>query len=102
MLILFLQVDTSAECEEEREEGLNYLWDLFTGEAETSAGDATSEAAASNIDGPKGRMVRMMKRSIQVSLYNFSQNLKTLKLYPGNQKKKMQAKYGKKRQNRPG
>ena len=51
------------------------MWDLLTGEAEASAGDATNEATDSNIDGPNGRMVRMMKRSIQVSLYNVSQSL---------------------------
>ena len=43
------------------------MWDLFTGEAETSSDDATNEAPDSNIDGPKGRMVRMMKRSIQAN-----------------------------------
>jgi len=60
-------IDTLGDCEEERDEGLNYLWDLFTREAETSADDATNEAPDSNIDGPKGRMVRMMKRSIQTN-----------------------------------
>ena len=43
------------------------MWDLFTGEAETSSDDATNEAPDFNIDGPKGRMVRMMKRSIQTN-----------------------------------
>ena len=49
--------------------GLGDLWDLLTGggwgkETETSNHDSNY---GSNIDGHRGRMVRMMKRSVQES-----------------------------------
>ena len=58
--------DTNTDCEDGGT--LGDLWALFRGGAES--GDANSstendENTESNIIGPKGRMVRMMKRSIQ-------------------------------------
>jgi len=62
--------DTNTEdCEEGT---LGNLWDLLAGgggepETETSADDSNNESPESNIDGHKGRMVRMMKRSVQAN-----------------------------------
>ena len=60
--------DSVTDCDEVGwQDGLADLWDLITGgEAETSDVDSTTDdSPGSNIQGPKGRMVRLMKRSVQ-------------------------------------
>merc|ERR1711983_136632 len=81
-----IQDTNTDDCEEGT---LGTLWDLLAGgagETERSADDSINdEPPESNIDGHKGRMVRMMKRSVQA-----------------NKKRKCRGKSPKKRQNRLG
>ena len=70
--MIFDQVNRDTNTEDCEEGTLGNLWDLLAGgggepETETSADDSNNESPESNIDGHKGRMVRMMKRSVQAN-----------------------------------
>ena len=69
--MIFDQVIQDTNTDDCEEGTLGNLWDLLAGgagETERSADDSINdEPPESNIDGHKGRMVRMMKRSVQAN-----------------------------------